>query len=62
MEFTTLDSKPSFDEMDVKFMEVFCAEATKDNNRQMESSVYLINTIRKAIGYEVKVWHTYLLM
>lgn len=50
MVFTTLESKPSFDEMDVKFMEVFCATATKDNNRQIDSSVYLINTIRKAIG------------
>jgi hypothetical protein len=54
MQFTTLLSNPSFDEMEVKFIEVFCATVTKDNNRQMESSVYLINTIRKAIGYEVK--------
>jgi hypothetical protein len=45
-----LDNKPSFEEMEVKFMEVFCAAITKDDNRQMESSVNLINTIRKAIG------------
>jgi hypothetical protein len=50
MAFTTFDSRPSFDEMEVKFMEVFCAAVTKDEYRQMESSVNLINTIRKAIG------------
>jgi hypothetical protein len=42
--------------MEVKFMEVFCAAATKDKNRQIESSEYLINTIRKAIGARVKLY------
>jgi hypothetical protein len=50
MVFTTFDSKPSFDEMEVKFMEAFCAEAVKNNSGQRDNNIYLVNTIGKAIG------------
>lgn len=50
MEFTTLESKPSFDEMEVKLMEAFWAGAATCNRRPRKNNIYLIYTIRKAIG------------